>query len=633
MKNQDLLALAHKRFALAQDADRDNRILSEDDLNNLSGELQWDREDRKLRELQGRACLTSNQLPRFVRQVTGDIRQMNPSVKVSPDDDDASKELAEIVEGICRNIMYRSDGPSVFERAGESAAQCAMGYFRVLTEYENELSFNQEIRIKSILNPFSVWCDPDAVLPTREDARYWFITEYMSEEAFKEAYPGKAVVSVAADEPTENLVRWRDGSEVIVAEYFWIEDKAATLYMMADGSRVVDPSPAPKEGEYIAKRETTIPKIKWAKISGSEVLEGPLDFPGRMLPVVAVMGEELHIGKKVYRSSVIRHAKDDQRLFNFALSAQAETVALQPKAPFLVTPEQIAGYEKFWNEANTANRPYLPYNPSPESPMPSRVAPPMSSSGNIDLLRLAAENMKATTGIYDASLGQRSAETSGVAIRQRQMESDVSTSIYSDNVAKAVAHCGRIILSMLPDVYDTTRNLRIVRADETEDTVPVNQPVSVGGAQGIWNDLRSGRFSVRVSVGPSYTTKRQEGAEALSEIVARNPALMNVAGDLLFESLDVPGAQKIAARLAKTLPPELREKEEEQQPDPMQAQAMQAQQMRGQLAQEMAQLQLQQEQAKTEKAIADAEKAKAEAEKARFELQNAALPARAGFPA
>lgn len=622
----------------AIEADRQNREEALDDLRNLIGE-QWAETIKTAREAEGRPCLVINKLSQFVRQVTGDIRQLNPAINVSGADGNASREVADIFEGVIRQIQSKSDASSVYESAAESAASCGMGYFRVLTDYEDEDSFNQEIKIERIYNPFSVYFDDTARCPTRSDAKWVYITDKMEEDDFREAYPKAALISVA-DDALNHASDWRDGSKVIVAEKFWIEHKPATLYMLADGTTTSEKPLVPVN--VLQKRETFVPVVKWAKISGKDVLEGPTEFASKLLPVVAVMGEEIHIGDRCYRSSVIRHAKEPQRLYNYLSSAEAEIVALQPKSPFLVTPKQIAGHETLWAAANNANRPYLTYNPDPHAMgAPQRIQPPVSSQGLQLGIAKASDDMKATTGIYDASLGQRSQETSGVAIRQRQMESDVSTSIYSDNMGKAVEQCGRILLDMIPRIYDTARTMRILGKDQKEEMRQVNQPVMIQGQQLIMNNLSAGKYDLRVSVGPNYTTKRQEAVEKMTELLRAYPQLAQVAGDIVVRQMDFPEADALAERLEKTLPPELRPQSDKPDPQQQQAQAqqMQAQQAQMQMAMQMEQMKLRQEAAKADeseaqaaKAKADAMKAEADARKAGLELEMATRAAQFGLP-
>lgn len=619
MNDKDILEAACKRMQLAADADRENRELALDDLRNQIGE-QWPDSERRSREAEGRPCLVINRLPQFTRQVTGDLRRMNPSINVLPASDDASKEGAEFIEGMIRYIQYRSDASSIYEEAGESAATCSMGYFRILTDYEDDDTFNQEILIEGIKNPFAVYFDPDARLSTREDANWVFITDRMSEEDFKEAYPGKDAVNADGDTATDRSAYWREGDDVIVAEYFWKEPVEKTIWQLP-GGEVVDTAP---RGGKAKSRKVQGHKVMWAKISGADVLEGPQEWAGKYIPVVAVVGEEIHVADRVVRSSVIRYAKEPQRLYNYFVSAETEVLALQPKAPYMVTATQVSGFEQQWANANTKNRPYLVYKPDPNAPPPQRSQPPMASSGMLQHIMMAGDDMKATTGIYDAGLGQRSNEHSGVAIKQRQMESDISTSIYSDNVSKAVGYCGRIIVDLIPKIYDSERMVRIVGNDDEDQMVKVNQVQKHAEFGDVTiNNLTIGKYDIRVSVGPNYTTKRQETAENMLEFIRVFPQAAPLTADLIAGNMDWPEADKFQERLKAALPPGIADNKDPQaqrQQQAAQQAQMQEQQQQQQIAQTMQKMALDEQQAKTRQAVANADKAEAEAMRARAEL-------------
>jgi hypothetical protein len=624
MKKTDIIATARARMKSAQDADKDNRARAHDDLQQLTGKAQWPEAVREEREAAGRPCLTINRLPQFVRQVTGDIRRMNPAIKVSPSDNSATEETAEIYEGLIRHIEQRSDASSVYEQTAESAAACSMGAFRVRTDWEREDSFDQEIRIERIRDPFSVYFDPAAEQPTREDSDFAFVTEQMSVEDFKKAYPKASANDADHDGSTDGLEEWREGGRVVVAEYYWKEPKTRTLILLQDGSSgFEDEARQPIPPEFIVrKRQVETSQVKWAKISGTEILEGPTDIPCKYIPVVAVTGEEWHLGNEVYRSSVIRHAKDPQQLYNFFRSAGAEIATLQPKAPYIGTLRQFQGVEAQWANANTANYAFLPYNPDDKAPgPPQRQQPPVASQAMTQEAMSASEDMKATTGIYDAALGGRSNETSGVAIRQRQMESDVSTSIYTDNMGKAIAQCGRILISMIPKVYDTYRVIRILGDDDQEQQVEINGVSVEGGAEVPVNDLTIGSYDLRVSVGPNYSTRRQETQEGMLEFIRSVPQAAQLIGDLVAKAMDWPDADKISDRLAKALPPGLKD-EGEPTPEMQQAQmqAQQQQQIQAQMQQQAQAIEMQKAQAEGREAEADAEKAALEVQEQQLDL-------------
>lgn len=624
MNADAILETARARMAEAVDADRDNRNRAMDDLQKLTGQ-QWPDKIRNEREADGKPCLTMNRLPQFVRQVTGDIRRMNPGIKVGPSDNVATEETAEIYEGLVRHIEQRSDASSVYEGAAEQAAGSTIGWFRIANEWASDTSFDQEIRIKRIRNGFSVYCDPAAQEPTREDAGFMFISETMRQEDFEKAYPGKTASDAEHDGETDGLEHWHENGKVVVAEYFWKEPKPRTLLLLRTGETAFEdevPAAVFDESMVVRTREVQQEQVRWAKISGVDVLEGPIDVPCSYIPVFAVTGEEWHVGEEVYRSSVIRFAKDPQQLYNFMRSASAEVVTIQPKAPYIGTRAQFAGLDTFWQNANSKNYSYLPYNPDPKAPgPPQRQQPPVASQGLAQEAIQASEDMKATTGIYDAALGNKSNEASGVAIRQRQMESDISTSVYSDNMAKAIAACGRALVSMIPKVYDTNRIVKILGEDGTEKDVEINGQVVEEGQLVPLNQLSLGEYSVRVSVGPNYSTRRQETAEGMLEFVKAIPGAAQVIGDLVAKAMDWPDADQIADRLKKVLPPNMREAEDLTPEEQQQAQmAMQQQAQQAQIAQAAQQIEMQKAVAEGQEARADAQKAAYEAEDQRLEL-------------
>lgn len=623
MTNDQIIKLARTRMAEAIEADRENRARDKDDLDKLTGRGHWPDNIRQDREAAGKPCLTINRYPQFVRQVTGDIRRMNPAVKVSPSDNQASEEVAEIYEGMIRHIEQRSDASSVYERATEQAAASSIGWFRVFAEWKNETSFDQEIRIKRIRNSFSVYCDPTAQEPTREDAEYFFITETIGEEEHQELYPGKTISDIEHDPDADQVRHWREDGDVVVAEYIWKEYKTRELLLLEDGRTIfADEVQTPPQINPVRKRKVRDYKIMWAKISDSEVLEGPQELPCKYMPVIAVTGEEWDTGDEVYRSSVIRFAKDPGQLYNFMRSAEAEVVTLQPKAPYIGTIKQFQGLETHWQNANSSNFSYLPYNPDEKAPgPPQRQAPPVSSQGLAQQAAAAAEDMKATTGIYDAALGNRSNESSGVAIKQRQMESDVSTSIYSDNMAKAIKACGRVLISMIPRIYDTPRIVQILGEDNQPKDVMVNAQVETIEGMMPVNNLAAGDYEVRVSVGPNYSTRRQETQEGMLDFIRAVPGAAQIIGDLVAKAMDWPDAERIAERLKLALPPNLRG-EEDMTPEEQQAAAMAMQEQREQqdIQRQAQAIEMQKNAAEAQEAEADAVKAGYEAEDQRFEL-------------
>lgn len=625
-KTDDTLAEARKRFDLAYTADLDNRDEALDDLRFYAGE-QWPEDVKRDRESQGRPCITINMLPQFVRQIVGDMRQNKPSIKVLPVDGGADVKVAALYSGLIRHIEQQSDAVGVYQTAGEHAAICGMGHFRIVSDYAADDVFDQDLFIRRVTDPFAVYWDPSAVEPDRSDAEWCFVTERMSKEAFKKRFPKANMTDWDGGEITREGGLWFDGDLVRVAEYWTRTTKTKRLLMLPNG-QVVDATDMTDDDIAalgpVRERIAKCPVVTQCLLSGTEVLEKPVEWPGRYIPVVPVLGEEVNIGERTVRHGAIRYAKDPQRLFNYAESAKAEYGSLQVKAPYIVSAAQIKGLESRWANANNANQPYLVYNPDGQSPPPMRQQPPVGSPWLSEMAADAAENMKRTTGIYDAALGARSNETSGKAIALRQQESDVGTSAYADNLARAIRRCGNILIDLIPHFYDGTRTARVLGEDDTPGTEQINVPVRMpDGSVAYLNDLSIGRYDVMVSTGPSYSTKRQQAADGMTQLLAANPELWMTVGDILVRNLDWPGADKLAERLKRMVPPQLLgpdDRQEEQQQPQQQGPSPEQQAMA--MQQQAAQMDMQM---KAEKAAAEIEKVRADTAKVQAEIETQQL--------
>jgi hypothetical protein len=557
--DEDVLDLARKRFQSAEEAEREIRTLGLEDLKFSVGE-QWPDDLRRKRELEKRPCLTINRLSHSIRQVVNEQLKNPISSKVSPVDDKADIETAKIYNGMLRHIQYASDASTAYGTAFNFAARASFGYFRLLTEYCDPFSFDQEIRIARIRNPFTVYLDPNYQQPDGSDANWGFIFEDISKEEYDEKYPDSKLASMddwlsIGDSRSE----WITKDTIRVAEYFSKETKEITIVQLADG-QVVDKALLQGDEQIINERKSYVSVIKWRLINGVEVLEEKiLPGSGKWIPIIPVLGEEICFEGKRILEGVVRHAKDSQRMYNYWATAETETIALAPKAPFIGVEGQFEGHESKWRSANTENYPYLEYKAKTIggqiAPPPQRnvIEPPVMA---ITQARMqASEDLKATTGIYDAALGARSNETSGVAIKNRAVQAQTSNYHLVDNLSKSVRHCGRISIDWMPYVYDGARAVRILGEDGAEEIIRINQEFERKG-EIVNYDLSRGKYDVTVSVGPSYESKRQEAVDAMLEFTRSMPGQAAVIADLLVKNMDWPGAQEFAERLRKTLPPE-----------------------------------------------------------------------------
>jgi hypothetical protein len=528
--------------------------------------------------INARPCLTINKLPQHVHQVTNEQRMNRPGIKVIPADDKADVDMADVFNGVIRHIEYISDADVAYDTACENQVSYGEGYIRLLTEYCDEDTFDQDIKIGRIRNSFSVYMDPMIQDPTGADARWCFVTEDLTKAEYERMYPDAAPIStlMSLGVGDQSIAQWIGENTVRIAEYFYIEYEKQTLNLYPGNQTAFSGTPEDKMlremfGKPIRTREADRKKVKWCKINGYDILE-EREWAGTYIPVVRVVGNEFEVDGQMYVSGLVRNAKDAQRMYNYWVSQEAEMLALAPKAPFIGYGGQFEGYEQQWKTANTNNWPYLEVNPDVTDgqgavlPLPQRAQPPMASSGLLQAKAGAAEDIKSATGQYNASLGMTSNERSGKAILARQREGDIGTYHYVDNLARAIRHIGRQLVDLIPKIYDTERIARIIGEDGEPDTVKMNpmqeEPVKrITDQEGnliekIYNPA-VGKYDVRVITGPGYATKRQEALESMAQLLQGNPQLWQVAGDLFVKNMDWPGAQDLAKRFKKTIDPKV----------------------------------------------------------------------------
>lgn len=585
----DKMATMLSRLQMAQAAYSDSREDELDDLRFMAGspdnQWQWPADVLSTRgSVQGqtinaRPCLTINKLPQHVRQVTNEQRQNRPSGKVIPADDNADVEVAEIFNGVMRHIEYMSDADVAYDTACDNQVTYGEGYIRLITEYCDEDSFDQDIRIMRVRNSFSVYMDPTIQDPCGADAEWCFVTEDILKSDYERMFPDATPISTLMSQGVgnESMAQWLAEDTIRIAEYFYKDYEKATLHLYPDNQTAFKGTPQDANlqamfGKPIRTREVDRQKVMWMKTNGFDILD-EREWPGKWIPVVRVIGNEWEVEGRMYISGLVRNAKDAQRMYNYWTSQEAEMLALAPKAPFIGYGGQFEGYEQQWKTANTTNWPYLEVNPDVTDgaggvlPLPQRAQPPLPQTGLIQAKMGAGEDIKATTGQYDASLGQQGNERSAKAIVAREKQGDVGTYHYVDNLARAIRHITRQVVNLIPKIYDTQRIARIIGVDGDVSMVKFNptQPEPVkevrdmetgGLIEKIYNP-GVGTYDVMVTTGPGYMTKRQEALDAMSQILQSNPQLWGVAGDLFIKNMDWPGAQEMAERFKKILDPKV----------------------------------------------------------------------------
>jgi hypothetical protein len=586
---------AKKFLNLCNDVDSNNRAEALDDVRFCAGD-QWPVDVQNSRVLESRPCLTINKVDAYVRQICNQIRQQRPRIKVQGMNNEADAKLADILSGVCRHIEYQSSADVAYDTASEYAVKMGWGYFRVMTDYISPDSFEQEIYIRPIDNPFTVYFDPNSQLPDGSDAERCLITTVVSKKTFRAMYPGKNDGQGFTSRGTgDSDAEWVTKEDVRIAEYFYTVRTPAKLVLLSDGTSVFDDElPAPevlaKAGiTIIEKRDTYKKQIKWCKLTAMEILE-ERDWAGKYIPVIPVYGQSCIIDAKHKKFGLVRMAKDPQRMYNYWTTALTESVALAPKAKWVMAEGQDEGHENEWAQANIKAMPVLRYKQTDtegrQAPAPQRLQPEPPPAGIVTATQGMSNDLMTVVGIYDPSQLPQG-NMSGKAIAGQQQQVDMVNFHYYDNLTRSIAYCGRIILDLIPKIYDTERVMRIIGADEKPEIITLNQRVTTEeGVEKILNDVSVGRYDVVMDTGPGFATKRGEAVEAMMTLLAADPNLMQTAGDLIFRNMDFPGADIIADRMAATNPlAQIDEKSDI--PPQVQMQLAQSKQMIQQMQQQM----------------------------------------------
>lgn len=599
-----ILAEATTRFTQVYEDDGENRRMQLNDTRfvYVPG-AQWDEDVRNLRNDWKEPCLEFNQLPQFVNEVVNDARQNRPSIKVDPANGRASKETAEINQGLIRGIEYDSKAEAVYDNGIQGAVVGGRGWWYVDSEYESPTSFNQKIVIRPILDSQSVRASMDYDQPDGSDRNFVFLVQSYTKEDFEAKWPKSEPSSFEDAEDT-----WRETKDrIYVARYYRRVCSYRELVQMSDGAvGWKDEMPDPPEGiTQVASRNAEVYTVEWYTIAGGNQILERGTWPGEIIPVVCVPGEDVLVdGKRIYQG-LIRRMRDAQAMYNFGMTAQAISLALTPRAPWVAPQEAIEDYQEIYKNANNTNVSVLPYKHKDKDgdpiPAPTRTQRSMADTGWINWTVQMQGVMKSTAGIYENSLGQKSQETSRVAIVAKEKQGDKATFHYLDNQNRAIALTGKIILPAIPVFYDTARIVHIIGPDDVRKMVALNQtaPHPSDPLRAIkLNDVTQGEYAVRIETGPGYTTARQEAATVMTELAttAKDPATAAVLSYAALKNADFYGSDDVLDMVKLTLPPAVQQAlsakaDGKTAPDPKTMQQMQELnqklQMAGQAVQEL----------------------------------------------
>lgn len=604
-EDDDILEQARKDFDRADENESDNRTAAEEDIKFARLGEHWPEEFRKLREAANPPlpCLTIPILSPVIRQVVNDARQNKPQIKVSPVDDNADVETADIYSDLIRNIETQSNADVAYDTGIDSAVTCGIGYWRIVLEQAHEDSFDVDIAIKRVLDPFSIYGDPDSLAADSSDWNVAFVVDWITKKQFETQWNDAEQVDWDAAGYSALGDKWVDKDRVLIAEYWTREEVEKEICLLNDGTVIskaeleaaVDGIPyyqylSTVENKTVVDEKTTKSwKVTQRRLTGAEVLD-KRDWPGKYIPIVPVYGDEVFSEGKRHFRSLTRDAMDAQRNYNYWRSQATALIALAPRVPF-IGPEGSFAVDKNWANANSASIPYLEYGQTKDGTWQPPQRQPLDTgpaAGMMQEAMMAGDDVKRITGIYDASLGARSNEISGKAIMARQREGDVSTFHFLDNQKRAIRHTGRVVVDLIPHVYSKRRIIRVRGEDGKHRRVDLTQPVPKTGPDGkpmmqpamqqtpmgpqpVMKqgpngsepvmvpmtqivDLAVGKYDVEVQAGPSFTTRREEAAAALTEAIRSVPPAAPVLIPEMFKMMDFPGADEISEKLEALAP-------------------------------------------------------------------------------
>ena len=604
--NDPRITDAIKFLQFANEADQNNRSEALEDLKFAAGD-QWPVEIQNSRVLEARPCLTVNKVDAYCRQLTNQMRQQRPRIKVHGMNNESDARMAEILQGICRHIENHSDADQAYDKAGDFAVRMGWGYWRVTTDYVRDDSFDQEIYIKAIDNPFTVYFDPNSVMPDGSDAETVLITTVISKDNFRKMYPDAETEQGFTMRGTgDTNPEWVMKEDIRLAEYFYTERKAIKVHLLSDGSSVkADDLPLQEVLDLagitiVETRNSFEKKIKWCKLTSMEVLEEG-EWAGKYIPIVPVFGQETVVENKKKKFGIVRMAKDPQRMYNFWQTSLTESVALAPKAKWLLAEGQDEGHENEWAMANIKSMPVLRYKQKDidgqPAPPPQRLQPEPPPAGIMAAAQSMTTDLMQVVGIFDPSQLPQG-NISGKALQGQQQQVDMTNFHYYDNLTRSIRQTGRIILDLVPKIYDRERVLRIIGDDGKPEILTINQyGQDEEGIDKILNDVTVGEYDVVMDTGPGYNSKRQEAVDSMMALFAADPTLIQQAGDLLVRNMDFPGAETIADRLAVNNP--LAKVDDKSKVPPriqMELQQLQAQNQQAQQAIQQLQMVIQQRQ-------------------------------------
>ncbi len=571
--DEKIVKKAKREFKRCQDWESTARKRFIEDVRFANGDSdnlwQWDGSVRTQREQQQEPCLTVNKIRQHNLNILNDARQNRPGVKINAVGGGASYEAAKAFEGVVRRIEYLSNASAAYDTAMKFQVDGGIGYILLATDFAGDDTFDQDIFIRRVSDPLTVYLDPDAKEADKSDAKFGFVFSDMPRDEFDKKYPKYKDMANTSPLGDTQTTDWVSDKKVRVCRYYRCVEKTDQLVAMTDpqtGQKsVVRKSKVPKEildlvndDPETKSRDIVETTVDCHLIIGDSIAETD-KWLGKYIPIVPVIGQELVVEGELDRLGHTRAAKDPQRMYNYWSSSAVQMVALQSKTPYIGAMESFEGYETYWEDANKVNHAWLPFNQYDDKGQkldaPTRQAPPVMAAAYLQGMKVASDELQAVSGQFQADMGMESNERSGVAIMNRQRQGDLATGHYVDNLRMAIRYVGKQLVDLIPKIYDTERVLKIMAEDGTEQEIKLDpnatesyfedQKTESDAVKSIFNPS-VGRYEVIADTGPGFATRRQEAFDAFVQIATKSPEVMKIAGDLMFKVADFDMSDELA---------------------------------------------------------------------------------------
>jgi len=492
---------------------------------------QWDQKVAKERTAAGLSSLVYNKLADKVRYIVNNARKSVPNIKCNPVSNGATKNTAKVLDGIVKQAQRKHNAKAAYIHALKCMVIGGIGSWRVMPVKVDD---DYDLKVGRILNPTTVLMDPSAIEQNFSDAEYQFVESWMARDVFDATY---AEEDEAKEKPgifarIGNAIRGIGGGE------------SGNGMFTKDSVKIL---------EYWVKNNTTGFAEQYI-LNGDRVLKSNLEYRGKHLPVVFLVGEETHIEDERRYSGVVRGVKDMQVLLNLSKSKTADYIGRSSSQQWLVECEQIEGYEGIWLNSNINGAAVLPFKATGAG-TPQRLEAPPPPNGFMAISAEADSDIRSAVGIRDP-MESIPANIASKTLEMHISQSNIGTLEYIDRLGDMILWTGEIMIDLIPHYYSYPHIREIMGLDGQVSTVQIGAPYIDNGKQ-VMHDLSQGCYSVTITEGPSYESARAEAADKLTEVAKAYPELMQVAGDIVFRNFDFDGAVEIADRLRAQIPPQI----------------------------------------------------------------------------